>query len=208
MLNEGLGSGDVGCADTRAVLQGERKGKGPERPAETDVHRDALFLRVTGPSLLQRLAVGGWWRLAVGGGWRLVAVGGWWRLAVGGWWWLAVGGWWRLAVGGWWRLVAVGGCWLVVPGGLSLRVVLSKKKIGLLRTALADTPSPQTTGKGPAVVSAGALPMRMLCDNFRMPPCGDTWVCQVVIALWEITQATACTAKKRSRLITNRNVRS
>ena len=40
------------------------------------------------------------------------------------------------------------------------------------------------------------------------PPCGDTWVCQVVIALWEITQATACTAKKRSRLITNRNVRS
>ena len=44
--------------------------------------------------------------------------------------------------------------------------------------------------------------------RFKTPPCGDTWVCQVVIALWEITQATACTAKKRSRLITNRNVRS
>ena len=45
-------------------------------------------------------------------------------------------------------------------------------------------------------------------NALRTPPCGDTWVCQVVIALWKITQATACTAKKRSRLITNRNVRS
>ena len=42
----------------------------------------------------------------------------------------------------------------------------------------------------------------------QTPPCGDTWECQVVIALREIAQATACTAKKRSRLITNRNVRS
>ena len=40
------------------------------------------------------------------------------------------------------------------------------------------------------------------------PPHGDMWVRQVVIALREIAQATACTAKKRSRLITNRNVRS
>ena len=44
--------------------------------------------------------------------------------------------------------------------------------------------------------------------NGKGSPCGDTWVCQVVIALWEITQATTCTTKKRSRLITNRNVRS
>ena len=32
--------------------------------------------------------------------------------------------------------------------------------------------------------------------NGKGSPCGDTWVCQVVIALWEITQATTCTAKK------------
>ena len=51
----------------------------------------------------------GSWRLAVGGGSRLVAVGGGWRLAVGG------------------------------PWGLSLRAVLSKKKIGFLRTALPFT---------------------------------------------------------------------
>ena len=38
-----------------------------------------------------------------------------------------------------------------------------------------------------------------------VPPCGDTWVCHVVIALKRIAEATACTAKKRSRLITNRN---
>ena len=37
-----------------------------------------------GPSLLERLAVGGWWGLAVGG--------------------------WRLAVGGGWRVAAVGRC--------------------------------------------------------------------------------------------------
>ena len=57
-----------------------------------------------------------------------------------------------------------------------------------------------------------AVGPRQLCKEVLPghdhPPCGDTWVCQVVIALWEITQATACTAKKRSRLITNRNVRS
>ena len=43
-------------------------------PTEKNVHGDALCFVVMGPSLLQRLAVGGW---------RLVAVGGW-RLAVGG----------------------------------------------------------------------------------------------------------------------------
>ena len=48
-------------------------------------------------SLLQKMAVGGWWQLA--------AVGGSWWLAIGGGWWLVVGGGWkRLAVGGW-RLV-------------------------------------------------------------------------------------------------------
>ena len=33
------------------------------------------------------------------------------------------------------------------------------------------------------------------------PQCGDAWVCHEVIALREIAQATACTAKKRSKLI-------
>ena len=45
-------------------------------PTEVNVHGDALCFMVMGPSLLQRLVVGGWWQLAVGG---------WWRLAVGGW---------------------------------------------------------------------------------------------------------------------------
>ena len=40
------------------------------------------------------------------------------------------------------------------------------------------------------------------------PPCGDTWVCQVVIAHRKIAQATACAAKKRSGLTRNRKVRS
>ena len=41
-----------------------------------------------GPSLLRRLAVGGWRRLGVGGWWRLAAVGGWWlAVAVGSGWW-------------------------------------------------------------------------------------------------------------------------
>ena len=57
--------------------------------------RDALCFMVMEPSLLQRLALGGWWRLAAVGGWQLV-VGGGWRLAVGR---LAPGGSWRLAVG-------------------------------------------------------------------------------------------------------------
>ena len=30
----------------------------------------------------------------------------------------------------------------------------------------------------------------------RDPPCGDTWVCQVVIALREIAQATALHSQK------------
>ena len=74
------------------------KGKGKKTfvtSKETNVHGDALCLMVLGPSLLQRLAVGGgWWGLAVVGGWRLAAVGG---------------GWWGLAVVGGWRLAAVGG---------------------------------------------------------------------------------------------------
>ena len=50
-------------------------------PTETKVHGGALCFVVMGPSLLRRLAVGGW-RLAVGGGWwRLAAVGRW-RLVV------------------------------------------------------------------------------------------------------------------------------
>ena len=36
------------------------------------------------------------------------------------------------------------------------------------------------------------------------PPCGDMWVCQVMIAIKRIAQATACTANKRSTLITDR----
>ena len=40
------------------------------------------------------------------------------------------------------------------------------------------------------------------------PPCGDTWVCQMTIALRDIASATACPAKKRSRLIMNRTDRS
>ena len=75
-------------------------------------------------------SAGGWCRLAVGGWRRLAAVGGW-RLVVGGGWWLAVGGGWqRLAAGGGcrsWRL-AVGGPW-----GRSMRAVLSKKNIGVLK---------------------------------------------------------------------------
>ena len=53
--------------------------------------RGRHLLHGTGPSPLQRLAVGGSWRLAVDGSWRL-AVGGLWQLVVGGWWGLAVGG--------------------------------------------------------------------------------------------------------------------
>ena len=41
-------------------------------PTETNVHGDALCFTIMGPSLPQRLAVGGdWWRLAVGGPWGL-----------------------------------------------------------------------------------------------------------------------------------------
>ena len=40
------------------------------------------------------------------------------------------------------------------------------------------------------------------------PPCGDTWVCQVMITIKRIAQATACTVKRRSRLITNRKIQS
>ena len=78
-----------------------------------------------GPSLLQSLAVRGWWGLGVGG-WRLVPVGSYWRLAVGAsWQLLAAGGWCQLAAIGGWRL-AVGGGWLLaaVGGWRSLEAVL------------------------------------------------------------------------------------
>ena len=94
-----------------AVLKG--KNRTFLTPAETMVHGDALCFMVMGPSLLQRLVVGGWWPLVVGGRWRLV---------VGGWW-LGVGSWQRLAVGGGWQL-AVGGPW-----GLCFRAVLRKKNV-------------------------------------------------------------------------------
>ena len=58
---------------------------------------------------------------------------------------------------------------------------------------------------GPASCKVTKVP-RASGHGSADPPCGDTWVCQVVIALREIAQATACTAKKRSRLIMNRNV--
>ena len=77
-------------------------------PTETNVHGDALCFMIMGPSLLQRLVVGGWWPLAAVRGWRFVVRG---RLAVGGWWQLAaVGDWWRLAVGDGWQLAVPGGC--------------------------------------------------------------------------------------------------
>ena len=40
------------------------------------------------------------------------------------------------------------------------------------------------------------------------PPCGDTWLCQVMIAIKEMAKAPTCTAKEnRSRLITDRSDR-
>ena len=60
----------------KAVLKGGGGEKIFVTPTETNVHRDALCFTVMGPSLLQRLAVGGW-QLAAVGGWRLVAVGSW-----------------------------------------------------------------------------------------------------------------------------------
>ena len=115
------------CVCARTVLKG---GGGTfVTPTEKNAHGDALCFMVMGPSLLQKLAVGGsWW----------LAVGGWWRLVVGGWRRLVVGSWWGLGVGGCWRLAAVGGRRLAVgsPWGLSLRAVLGKKNFGFLRTAL------------------------------------------------------------------------
>ena len=50
---------------------------------------------------------------------------------------------------------------------------------------------------------------RPIGDPFLMEPlidsCGDARVCQVMVALREIAPAKACTAQKRSRLVTNRN---
>ena len=47
-----------------------------------------------------------------------------------------------------------------------------------------------------------------LCTNPLGAPCGDTCLCQVMIAIKEIAKAPTCTAKeKRSRLITDRSDR-
>ena len=92
-------------------------------PTETNVHGaagDALCFMGMGPSLLERLVVGGWW-LAVGGGWWRLMVGGCWGLAAGSWWLVAVRRGWQLG----WQRLAVGGPW-----GLCLRAVLSKKNGG------------------------------------------------------------------------------
>ena len=85
-IGERLAKGDQGCPQ-------EGGKKTLVKPTETNVHGDALCFMVMGPSLLQRLAVGGW---------RLVGIGGWLLMAVGR-----------------WQLVAVGGWRLVVPGGSS-----------------------------------------------------------------------------------------
>ena len=52
---------------------GRKKGRGFVLPTETNVHGDALCFVVMGPSVVQRLAVGGWQRLrlVVGGPWGL-----------------------------------------------------------------------------------------------------------------------------------------
>ena len=39
-------------------------------------------------------------------------------------------------------------------------------------------------------------PVRTTGPQHRVPPCGNTWVCQVVIALREIAQATALHSQK------------
>ena len=69
---------DVRKAETRPALQGKKKKrKELVTPTATNVHGDTLCSMIMGPSLLLRLAVGGWWRLvAVGGGWWLVVVAG------------------------------------------------------------------------------------------------------------------------------------
>ena len=111
------------------------------------------------------LVANGGWRLAVDGGWWLAIVG-WWGLAVGGWW-LAVGGWRWLAVAGWRQLAAVGGWRLVV---------LSRKKLGSLRTALTTT---TTTTSASTTTSnhddhhrpfADPVPPLSLCCAPALPP--------------------------------------
>ena len=50
-------------------LMGRKKRKAFVTQTETNVHGDTLYFMVKGPSLLQRMAVGGGWRrLLVGGG--------------------------------------------------------------------------------------------------------------------------------------------
>ena len=102
-----------------------------------------------------------------------------WRLAVGGSWWLVVGGWWWLAaVGSWWQL-AVGGPW-----GLSLRAVVDKKDIGVLKVwenGENGENEPKWGGARPArlawmwcVHTAGA---QSLPDKGRLLCCGDGGGC-------------------------------
>ena len=75
-LSCGAGNKGLHCRAERPVRGGKKKTF--VKATEKNGHRDTLCFTVMGPSLLQKLAVGGW-RLAVDGGWRL-AVGGWWPL--------------------------------------------------------------------------------------------------------------------------------
>ena len=61
-------------ATTRLSLRGK---KAFVRKTSTNVHGDTLCFMVMGPSLLQNLVVGGWWRLGFGRWQWLAAVGGW-----------------------------------------------------------------------------------------------------------------------------------
>ena len=108
---------------------------GPQRGGGGEVFQNCSFAK---RQCVAHMFNHGWWRLAVGGWWRLVAVRGGWWLAIGGWWGLVVGGWRLVAVGNGWRL-ADGGGWRLAAGdpwGRSFRAVLSKKKLGSLRTTL------------------------------------------------------------------------
>ena len=84
-------------------------------PTEMNLHRDALcfMVKTQARHKTTETVVGGWQQLVVGG-WQLVAGGGGWGSKVGG-----------------GRRLAVGVNW-----GLSLRAVLTKAKLGFLRTAL------------------------------------------------------------------------
>ena len=80
--------------------------------------------------------------------------------------------------------------WMVILGGHNI------KKNQVLKTAIFE-------------LSGVKSCISKLCTNpLGAPPCGDTWLCQVMIAIKEIAKAPTCTAKeKRSRLITDRSDR-